>query len=315
MLVPFSLLTEDSDSATKRLTRGAAGMTLEADRRVGETTWRSLVVRRPGSFSYRLLVDPGTKLIWKIELVNALEVVRSQVSKASGTTSAAISWTARSIRTGPPTPDAFAYLPPPSYKKVAPTDVKGRPTYVDPRKMLEACQALAGQPAPDFEVIALDGPGRTRPIRKADLAGVPFAIVVWPAELPSSLRDALISLIELADSYEKAGRKTAILFLTQNPRLREDLTVREQVERSLSSRRIPQPAGRVGSIVLDPMLSVYGAYHVAAFPVIVVVDGLGTVHAVHIGSKKDYRALLSHDLEALLAGQPLPKPETPRVRD
>ena len=71
----------------------------------------------------------------------------------------------------------------------------------------------------------------------------------------------------------------------------------------------PSPAGKVGLVALDPTLSISRAYHITALPTTIVVDGRGTVQTVHIGFMEKYREMLGRELETLMAGKSLLKPD------
>ncbi len=219
-----------------------------------------------------------------------------------------------------PEADAFAFRPPQGFTKVDQASVMERPLApgeIRPPDGLneqvmaavKACEAMVGKPAPDFALPVLDGPGKTRTVRKNDLGGTIYAVVVWPASLEGFFRDELARLQALAESYDKAGKKVVILFLPQDNRPADAAAIRGQVEQGLASSKIRLPAGKVGLVALDPTLSIGRAYHITALPTTIVVDGRGTVQTVHIGFMEKYREMLGRELETLMAGKSLLKPD------
>ncbi len=317
-MVLASMLIEDD--ALKTLTMGASGMKLEADRRIGGKVVRCLFVdwaRGPG---YRLLVDPETRIVQAIEVVHALEVFNQQAPPQFRASALSVSWTSKAIRTRMPEADAFAFRPPQGFTKVDQAAVMERP--LEPGEIrppdglndqvmadMKACEAMLGKPAPDFTVLVLDGPGKTKSIRKNDLAGSVFAIVVWPASLDDPFRAELAKLQASADAYDKAKKKLVILFLPQDNRPTDPETIRTQVEHVLASSKIRLPAGYVGLVALDPKLTIGRSYHITALPTIIVADGKGIIRAVHIGFMENYRQTLGREIDTLLAGKTLAGPD------
>src|SRR5205807_965377 len=88
---------------------------------------------------------------------------------------AAIGWTSGAISTEPPKPEAFALAHPAGFTKVEAIKVAKEGAEGEN----EPAHELVGKPAPEFTLTVLDGPGKTKTVAKADLAGKVVLLDFW----------------------------------------------------------------------------------------------------------------------------------------
>jgi thiol-disulfide isomerase/thioredoxin len=168
------------------------------------------------------------------------------------------------------------------------TDLVSKPT-----------QALVGKPAPDFTLTVLDGPGRTKKVSKADLAGKVVMIDFWATWCSPCLKE-LPEVAKMMESY--AAKNAVIVALSQDE---GEGGVREKVEETLRKRGLDLQKGSVGMVALDPTLEVGEKFKVSALPAVIILDSKGVVQSVHIGLSRDLRSVLSEEIDTLLDGKSL----------
>jgi alkyl hydroperoxide reductase subunit AhpC len=310
MFVLVSLVTEAD--AAKTLTMGASGMKLEADRKLDGRVHRCLFVDWPRGPGYRLLIELESKLVARIELVHATELYNEQAPPNQRLGQLEINWAAKSIKTGVPGREAFAFQAPKGFNKVAEKDVLERPLAPGEIRLpadaqaalmdeMKASEAMIGKPAPDFKVTVMDGPGKTKVIRSKDLNGRVVVVVVWPVSVGEFFPGEMAELPALAAAYEKAGSKVVFLFLPQDNLPGDPATIRSQVENAIGSKKLKLPVGDVGRVVLDPELAISRAFHATTLPTTVVIDGKGVVQMVDTGFMKGRLEKLRRKIDELLS--------------
>src|SRR5262249_43573316 len=123
-----------------------------------------------------LRVDPATKLLSAIEL----KIDPAQLAKSAPLGQALaidqFGWTAGPVSTQVPADRSFAFVAPKGFGPIQ--GEKDQPGGAAPAPQY-AVQAKLGKPAPDFTLTLLDGPGKTRTVTKADLAGKVVLIDFW----------------------------------------------------------------------------------------------------------------------------------------
>ena len=107
-------------------------------------------------------------------------------------------------------------------------------------------QEKLGKPAPDFTLTLLDGPGKTRTVTKADLAGKVVLIDFWATWCGPCLME-LPEIQKLVEHYKDAKKEVVIVALSQDDDPKEISEIRTLVEKTLAEKKIkltpPRPAG------------------------------------------------------------------------
>ena len=144
-----------------------------------------------------------------------------------------------------------------------------------------------GKPAPDFTLTLLDGPGKTKTMTKAELAGKVVVIDFWATWCGPCMME-LPEIQKLIDSYANTKKEVLVVACepgsTSPPRSAE---VRKLVEKTLADKKINLTGNPVGRIGLDPSKSVGSAFEVEGYPTLVILDGKGIVQSVHVGFDPD----------------------------
>lgn len=248
----------------------------------------------------RLFVDADRKLLVRVELVVAAGDLEAKVPGVA-LSDASIAWSSGEIRTTPPPAESFAFTKPPGYTEVAPIEVGQKPAG---GRGAEAEHALLGKPAPDFTLTVLDGPGKTKSVTKADLAGKVVVIDFWATGCGPCMLE-LPEVAKLADAYARAGKNVVIMAVSQDADPEDLKGVRKLVEAKLADEGIDLLKGEVGKIALDPTHAVGNAFGVQGIPMVVILDPKGVVQSVHVGFRPEVGELLTSDIDTLLEGKSL----------
>jgi thiol-disulfide isomerase/thioredoxin len=164
---------------------------------------------------------------------------------------------------------------------------------------------MVGKPAPDFSIDVLDGPGKTRKVSRADLAGKVVLLDFWATWCGPCLEE-LPDVQKLIDSYAKAKKDVVVLALSIDRSEAGDLKeTRDKVEETLKERKVTLAAegNPVGVVALDPLNKVAQAFDVGAIPFVVLIDAQGIVRSVHVGLTEG--SVFAAEIDALLAGKPV----------
>lgn len=265
----------------------------------------SLVIDRPDGADLRLRIDPATGLLSAIEM----KVDPSQVTRLAGPgqtlTIEQFGWKSGAISTQLPADRSFTFVSPRGF--IAMDAPKGAPHDAAPAPRFVAEERL-GKPAPEFTLTVLDGPGKMRTLSKADLAGKVVVLDFWATWCEPCLVE-LPEIQKLVEQYKASAKEVLIIALSQDSVPEEISEVRKLVEKTLADKKIDLIGGPVGRIGLDPSNSVGQAFDVEGLPTLVILDGKGTIQAVHIGLSADTKETLAKrlttEIDSLLAGKPL----------
>ncbi len=243
-------------------------------------------------------VDAATGLLASIEMKMDAEQLKKSAPPGQELTIERFGWSSGAISTKVPADRSFAFTAPKDY---APIEAgKDAPAQ---KKAEYAVQERIGQPAPDFTMTLLDGPGKTRTVHKADLAGKVVLIDFWATWCGPCLME-LPEIQKLIEHYKDAGKDVVVVALSQDERPEEISEVRKLVEKTLATKKITLEAGSVGRIGLDPSGSVGKAFDVEGFPTLVILDGKGIVRSAHVGYDPDaaepLHKLLTKEIDGLL---------------
>ena len=128
----------------------------------------------------------------------------------------------------------------------------------------------------------LDGPGKTKTITKAELAGKVVVIDFWATWCGPCLKE-LPEIQTLIEAYAKSKKDVVVVALSQDDEPTELSEIRKLVEKTLTDNKIELSASPVGLIGLDPSNSVGKAFEVQGYPTLVILDAKGTLQSIHEG--------------------------------
>jgi thiol-disulfide isomerase/thioredoxin len=237
----------------------------------------------------KLRVDDATKLVDRVDVTVKGDASASLVP-GSPVAVESLSWSAQSIATKDVPDDRFSMVRPDGYAEIAKLEKDVA------RKKAE--HELVGQDAPDFRLNLLDGPGKTKRVAKADLAGKVVLLDFWATWCGPCMAE-MPDIEKLIAAYAKAGKSVAVVAVSidQADDGDED-DVRAKVEKTLKAKELELEVAPVGRIALDSSLTVARAFKAEAIPQLVILDAKGVVRHVHIGVTE--RDTLIAEIDALL---------------
>ena len=251
-----------------------------------------------GRTAFWLTVDPATKLVSSIELKTDQEKLARAFPDGQAIVTEQFGWKAGSIATELPDDRTFGYEPPKGFAKVESlTEQEGPKGH-----------GLIGKPAPEFTLTVLDGPGKTRTITMAELAGKIVVIDFWATWCPPCMKE-LPEIQKLVETYAASKKDVVIVALSQDEEPAEISQVRALVEKTLAEKKLVLASPPVGLIGLDPSKSVGGAFELEGYPTLVILDQKGVVQSVHVGydptATVPLHKSLAQEIDTLLSGKSL----------
>ena len=252
-----------------------------------------------------LTVDPATKLLSAIELKIDPAQLEKSAPPGQSLTIDRFGWASGTVSTRVPADRSFAFAVP---KGFTPIDAeKDRPALAAAPAPQYAVQEKLGKPAPEFTLTVLDGPGKTRTLGKADLAGKVVVIDFWATWCGPCLME-LPEIQKLVEHYA-ARKDVLVVALSQDDHPAEISEIRKLVEKTLADKKINLTSAAVGRIGLDPSNAVGKAFEVEGYPTLVILDGKGIVQSAHVGYNAEagepLHKTLATEIDALLEGKSL----------
>jgi thiol-disulfide isomerase/thioredoxin len=294
-----ALLLEE-DAATAILARSGGRPRIGADGEWKGKAVRSLVIDLEKGPDLRLLIDPETKLAVRIEQVIDPDSIAGHAPKGVTLKAPQVAWTAGTISTEAPKPEAFAFAPPQGFSQIGAR--AERREVADAKKKDEPVNDLVGKPAPAFTLTMLDGEGKTKKVSKDDLEGKVVLIDFW-ATWCGPCRKELPEIQKLIEDLDRKGNPDVLVIALSLDQKPSDLPgVRKLVESSLKEMGVDLTAGKVGKIALDPTGALGEAFGVDSIPSIAILDRKGIVRSFRVGydDEIDLRAALAKEIDELL---------------
>ncbi len=200
-------------------------------------------------------------------------------------------WATKSVKTDAIAAGSFTFEPPKEFVKLA--ALADGPKPEKPLPKAEPEHKLVGKPAPDFSLTVLDGPGKTKTVTKADLAGKVVILDFWATWCGPCIAE-MPDIQAMIEGYDKAKQDVVFVALS----IDEEQNVRKLVEDKLKEQDLILTGRPTGMVALDTNTKVSRAYDVEAIPFVVVMDQQGIIRHVHVGLTK--RAVFEQEIDALL---------------
>lgn len=191
----------------------------------------------------------------------------------------------------------LAGKPAPKFDAVArkTPDKKAQPKRKSPKD-------LVGKPAPAFTFKTLDG----KEFNNAELAKAPATVLNIVATNCGFCKKQIPRIEKLREQYEAKG----VRFVNVVQTMRKKFEISEVV-------KTLDGIGSKLAIAHDPENKVGGVFNASGFPSMVILGKSGKVEAANIGNLGDLEKRLTGQLDALIAGKPIPqfadaKPKQPQ---
>lgn len=174
---------------------------------------------------------------------------------------------------------------------------KPMPTFADAKPAAPSpAETPMGKPAPAIDLTTIAG----KPITNAEFAKVPATVLDFFAGNCPHCKHQLPKVEEIRKKYEEKG----VRFIAVAQKMRQEYTKEELQE-------IVKGTGFQGEMAID-MANKFGPpFGAQGFPSMVVVGKSGKIEAINVGNREDLQSKLSEQLDALVAGKPIPESALP----
>ena len=159
------------------------------------------------------------------------------------------------------------------------------------KRQMKPAERLVGTEAPPFEVTTTGG----NKVTKASIGGKIAVLDFFAPNCPHCKRQLPV-IDKIRKQYETKGVEFLYLSQTMRGKFFEDAKVVEfMTEMKVDGPLATDPGNRVGPL-----------FNATSFPTLVVIGKTGNVEAANVGNIHDLDARLRAQLDALIAGEPIP---------
>jgi thiol-disulfide isomerase/thioredoxin len=308
----FRLLS--SEDPYEAILQGVERLEREPERQVDGVECRSLRIVPQSGPTVRLLIDPGSFLVRRIEIEPGPGALPDDIQVKE------ISWSPGAISPEIPPDSRFAFEPAEDARRVESiAALMAGPDGEEPGA------GLLGKPAPEFTLDLLASGGQIERVSRSDLAGKVVLIDVW-ATWCVPCQPELLAVDALLDRYEgrpgpAADRLRVISLSIDSPPLpdieplegggdeaeekdREDADptaeIRTLVEEHLKTAGLSLDRPPMARVAIDPDGEASRALGIQAIPMLVLIDPEGVVRAVHVGAPSRVVRELAPTIDAML---------------
>ena len=159
---------------------------------------------------------------------------------------------------------------------------------------LRATETLVGLSTPAFKATTESD----KPIANNDLGGASVAVLDFFSPRCSFCRKQMPIVDEIRAAYESKGAR--FIYVSQKMRTPQDPTKDE------CTKMMQEIGIKGGELAMDPGNKIGELFKVDGYPTMVILDKSGKVAAVSIGARPDLAERMKGQLDALLAGKPIP---------
>lgn len=305
-----------SDDPYQAILQGAERLEREPERVVEGVECRSLRIVPKSGPVVRMLIDPSSFLIRRIEVVPGPGELPRDIQVKE------ISWMPGTITTEVPPDSRFSYEAPEDAREVESiAALMAGPDGEEPGA------GLLGRQAPEFALELLAEDGQVERLSKADLKGKVVLIDVWatwcvPCQPELRAVDALLDRYS-AETGPAADRLRVISLNIDTPPLRDDEEdaesetdgetpdggdpdpdpdpkIRAMVADHLKSVGVSLDRPPIARVAIDPAGETTEALDIQAIPMLLLIDPEGVVKAVHVGAPSRVVRELGPTIDAML---------------
>ncbi len=282
----FRLLASDDPYTT--ILQGVERLEREPERAVNGVECRSLKIVPEAGPVVRLLIDPESFLIRRIEIVPSVQGLPDDLEVKE------ISWSSGPISVEIPPEDRFTHAPPDDARQVQSiAALMAGPDGEEPGS------SLLNKPAPDFSLDLLADDATIERMTRESLAGKVVLIDVWatwcdPCEPELNAVDALLDHFADRPGTDRL-RVISLSVDSLSPSVDDDeeqpktdarrvAEVRQLVERFLDGKSLNLDRPPIARVAIDPKGNTTKVLGIEAIPMLILIDPTGTVRAVHVGA-------------------------------
>jgi thiol-disulfide isomerase/thioredoxin len=279
-----------ADDPVKSLVDDALSIKATLGVKRDDSTRNQLVYEPQVGPTLTLWVDPATNLLDRIDVALKGKDGSEPLIPNSPVAIESLVWTSGPVETKAVPDSAFALVKPEGFAEIAKLEK-------DVAKK-KAEHELIDKPAPDVTFNILDGPGKIRRVKKADLVGNVVLLdfwATWCGPCMSEMPDIQKLIADFA-----AAKKPVVVIAVNLDQLddADPDEIRTLIEKTLKEKSLDLQVAPVGKIAVDSSQTVARAYKVSAIPQLVIIDAEGVVRHVHIGvTAKD---TLIEEIDALI---------------
>lgn len=174
--------------------------------------------------------------------------------------------------------------------KPVPPDAPTPPTPTPPTPQPTPVESLVGKPAPAFSATTTEG----KPFSNDTLKQAVTVADFWAANC-GFCKKQLPVVEKVRQEYESKG----VRFIAVQQTMRQPLPDAQIME-------VLKSTGYAGEVLMDPNNTLGPKFGASGFPTMVVFGKDGKVGAINVGAMADLETRMKAQLDALLAGKPIP---------